>query len=206
MTLAEDLLVADFNQCFAQMRHYDEAFRRTLEFSLGGIASVVTASGALLGRYGTTLLTCRLVGTLLLLSSAASLLLIALMARNRVYFAIVAKFVNAVRSHYIGKSPGGFSNPSKMHCDHRLPKIFSPGSTQSIQLYFLSTCSSLLFSAAVVLFHASFSMAKGREIVVFWVEPASAALLFLLGEIGWVLFYWRRKQRSRTADTAVSGR
>ncbi len=206
MDVHEDLLVADFNQCFEQMRHYDESFRRTLEFSFGLLASVIAGTAALLGQYGATVLTTELVGVLLLVSSFASLLLVVLMARNRVYFAVVARFVNEVRGLYLGRSPGGFANDSRMYCDHRFPRIFDPGSTQAIQLYFLSVCNAFLFGAAITLFHLAFDLARSRHPTLRWYEQASAVFIFLVCEFGWVISYWRRKQARRTANTAVFGR
>jgi hypothetical protein len=206
MSVDEDLLVADFNQCFEQMRHYDESFRRSLEFSGAGIASVITASGALFGQYGVTPLTTKLVAALLLFSSFVSLMLVVLMARNRVYFAVVARFVNEVRGLYASRSPGGFSNAAGMYCDHRFPKIFSAGSTQSVQLYFLLVCNSALFATAIILFNESFQLAQSKPLRLRWIESTSAALVFFLGELGWLLTYWHRRHRRRTATTAVFGR
>jgi hypothetical protein len=93
-----------------------------------------------------------------------------------------------------------------MYCDHRFPKIFSPGSTQSIQLYFVSVCNSVLFAGAITLFRVSFDLARSKPLTVRWIEPASAALIFLSAEFGWVLAYWYRKEKLRTANTAVFGR
>src|SRR2546426_874593 len=141
-SLFDNLLATDFGQCFEQMRYYDESFRKTLEFSFGGVASTIAASAAFLGQYGMTSATTQFVGLLLLVASFASLLLVFFMARNRVYFAIVARFVNEIRKLYLDRSPGGFGNKSRIYDSHKLPRIFDPGSTQTFQLLFLSVCNS----------------------------------------------------------------
>ncbi len=128
------------------------------------------------------------------------------MARNRVYFAVVARFVNEVRAVYMDRSPAGFSNLSRMYSDRRFPRILDLGSTQSVQLYFLSACNSLLFAGAVALLHNSFDLAGSKALALRWFEPVLAVFVFLFCELGWVVSYWRRKERRRTANTAVFGR
>jgi hypothetical protein len=50
MSVFQELFVADFQQCFEQMRHYDETFHRTLQFGFGGVVAVIAASAALAGQ------------------------------------------------------------------------------------------------------------------------------------------------------------
>lgn len=206
MPLYEDLLVADFNQCFEQMRHYDESFRRTTEFCFGGIVSVVAASGAFLTQYGTTTSTTRLVALVLILSSLAGFLLVVLLARNRVYFAIVARFINEVRGLYLKQSPGEFENCSRMYSDHRFPKILSPGSTQSVQIYFLSLCNASLFGIGAGMLNVSLNLRAGIARSLDCREVFLAVVGSLLLEVSWVFAYWKRKQRNRGANTKVFGR
>lgn len=195
MNLHENLLISDFEQCFEQMRHYDDTFGRTLKFGFGGVAGVIAASAALVSQYGFTHPTKTMVGFLLLVSSIAGFLLVVSLARNRVYFAFVARYVNEIRSTYLAQAPGGVGNKAGVYTDHKSPKIFSPGSSHTIQIYFLSTCNALLLSATMVAFGG---------VVPPWYVPILAFAGSLLLQVGWVLRYLHSKEE-KSANAAVFG-
>ena len=203
MGVHEDLLVADFEQCFEQMRHYDETFRRTLEFDVGGVVAVIAASAALLGQYGPSYLVITSVGLLLVVSSLAGFLLVVSLARNRVYFAFVGRYVNEVRTLYLSHSPGGVSNKAGIYADYKFPSIFNPVSSHAIQLYFLSSCNSFLLTGSGAALFASRAIAMGKSLAVGWGLLLGAFVVFLLLQVGWILLYWYLKERQKTADTAV---
>lgn len=206
MTVYENLLAADFQQCFEQMRHYDETFHRTLQFGFGGVVAVIVASAALVEQYGLTQLITTTVGLMLLVSSVAGFLLVVSLARNRVYFAFVGRYVNEVRALYLAQSPGGISNKAGIYTDPGFPRIFNPFSSHSIQLYFLSSCNSFLFTCGVVALFVSRALATSGSPAVNWEVGLLFFTLSLLVQIGWVVLYWCHKERKRTADSAVFGK
>jgi hypothetical protein len=203
--LHENLLVADFGQCFEHMRHYDESFRRTIEFFFGGMVVVIGASGALLQQYGFTSLTTMTVGFIFLFSCFSALLLLMSLARNRVYYAIVTRYVNELRGLYVRKAPEGFVNLTGMYTDPAYPKMFSPGSTQSIHIYFLLLCNALLLSAAIAAFRATIQLEHGDKPSVPWVFVTATACGAILMQLLAVLYYWHRKGKKKSADAAVFG-
>lgn len=206
MGIYEELLVADFQQCFEQMRHYDETFHRTLQFGFGGVVAVIAASAALAGQYGLTQLITTTVGLMLLVSSAAGFLLVVSLARNRVYFAFVGRYVNEVRDLYLAQSPGGISNKAGIYTDPGFPRIFNPFSSHSIQLYFLSSCNSFLVAGGVMALLVSRALATPGSPAVNWRVGLLVFTLSMLAQIGWVLLYWCRKEGQKTADAAVFGK
>jgi hypothetical protein len=205
MSVHENLLIADFQQCFEQMRHYDETFRVILSFGFSMTLAVEAASGTLLQHYGFTGLVMLTAGLLLITSGLAAALLIALLARNRVYFAFVARYVNEIRSAYLAEKPGGVLNTAGMYTDCRFPRILNPASTQTIQIYFLSACSSLLLSSGVAALLAARCLALGHGPRVRWGTGAVVFAVAVALEIGSLLIYWTKKGRRKRADTAVFG-
>lgn len=205
MSVHENLLIADFQQCFEQMRHYDETFRVTLSFGFSMTLAVEAASGALLQHYGFTRLVMLTAGLLLITSGLATALLIALLARNRVYYVFVARYVNEIRSAYLAEKPGGVLNRAGMYTDWRFPRILNPASTQTIQMYFLSACSSLLLSTGAAALVTAHGLASGQRPEVAWGTGAAVFAAAVALEIGSLLIYWKKKGRRKKADAAVFG-
>lgn len=206
MSVLDSLLTSDFQQCFAQMRHYDETFRHTLQFGFSGVAVVIAASAALIGQYGFTPLIGATVGLLLAVSSGNGFLLIVSLARNRVYFAFVARYVNELRGLYISQSPGGVSNKTGMYVDYKSPPIFNPGSSHSIQVYFLSACNAVLFAGMVAVLTTLHSMETGAGSMPNFGATVASFLLFMLLQCGGLLIYWWHKEQQKTADAAAFGK
>jgi hypothetical protein len=205
MSVHENLLIADFQECFQQMRHYDDTFRATLSFGFSMVLAVEAASGALVERYGFSRLVMITVGFLLITAALAVTLLVGLLARNRVYFAFVVRYVNEIRGLYLAESPGGILNRAGWHSDYRFPQVFNPASTQSIQVYFLLICSSFLLSIGITALLAGHAVAVGRRPHVGWFTGAAVLVAAVALQAGWLLVYWTKKGRCKDADTAVFG-
>ncbi len=206
MTTYDDLLVADFNQCFEQMRHYEEGFLKRLEFGFGGMVAVIGAIAFLIEHFHATAFTLATSGLLLAVASGVGSLLVVGLARNRVYFAFVARYVNELRSLYLSKHPEGLANKSGMYTDHRYPKIFDPGSSQSIDIYFLALCVSVLVSGAVTSFRLWHGVQNGTGLHIDWTTAVCTLVGSTLVQILAVILYWRRKERRKTAHGAVHGK
>jgi hypothetical protein len=205
MSVHENLLIADFQECFQQMRHYDETFRATLSFGFGVVLAVEAASGALVEHYGFTCPVMITVGFLLITAALAVTLLVGLLARNRVYFAFVVRYVNEIRGLYLAESPGGILNKAGWHTDYRFPQVFNPASTQSIQIYFLLVCSSFLLTMGIAALLAGRAVAVGRHPHVRWCIGAAVLVATVALQVGCLLVYWTKKGRCKDADTAVFG-
>jgi 5'(3')-deoxyribonucleotidase len=203
MDVKEELLVSDFQQCFEQMRHYDDGFRETVGFGFGGVLAVVAAYAALVGTYGLKPVVLVALGLLTLLGSLMGTLLVMWLARNRVYYAFVCRYVNEIRCAYTAGSPGGVQNKAGMYTDVSLPPILNPWSTQTLQVYFLSLCTALLFAGSLGTFLVEPAIAAGGRPEVPLTAVVLAFLLFAALEIGGVLAYWAQKDKQRKAEKAV---
>jgi len=206
MTIYDDLLIADFNECFQQMRHYEEAFLNRLEFGFGGLVAVIGATAFLIEHFKATSFALATSGLLLAVSGGMGGLLVFSLARNRVYFAFVARYVNEIRALYLSKHPEGLANKSGMYSDHRFPKIFDPGSSQSIDIYFLALCVSLLVSGAVTSLDLSHRIQNGTGLRIDWTMATCTFLGSAVIQVLTVIVYWHRKEQRKTAHAAVHGK
>jgi hypothetical protein len=204
MTIYDDLLVADFNECFEQMRHYDAAFMKRLDFGFTGIITVIGATAFLIEHFTATRFILSLSGLLLGVSSLAGIMLVWSLARNRVYFATVARYVNEIRALYLSHHPGGVTNKSGIYSDYNSPKIFSPASSQSIDIYFLAICVSVLISGAVTSLNLAYRMVSQQNQLISW---RLAVLVFVGSFVVLVLStaaYWYIEERKKRSLLVVN--
>jgi hypothetical protein len=194
MSVYEDLLLEDFRQCFEQMRHYDEVFRKVLEWGYGGTVAVVAASAALIEHYGLASVVVTATTLLFLASGLGGFLLVISLARNRVYFAVVSRYVNELRSTYLSHF-AEIGNRAGIYVDPASPKPYNPLSTHSIQLYLLACCTSLLWAGATAGADASRALARGKIPGVSWWWVCLAFIISVTVQVGWSLRYWLRQQK-----------
>src|SRR5215469_15644106 len=161
-----ELLVADFEQSYEQLRHYDESLRKTAEFGFGATATVLAASAAIVAQYTLTAFTATVVSALLLFSAAGGVLLLSSLAQSRVYFARVARFVNEIRHHYLLSKPLGVDNKAKMYTDSSYPPVLHWGSSHTMAVYFFSLCNALLGIVGLVAAQNAVILANHRQAYV----------------------------------------
>jgi high-affinity Fe2+/Pb2+ permease len=145
MTPEEEFLKSDFDQCFTQMRHYDNQIFAILKFMFTGYTALI---GVAVGIYQfgikenidftTPLTLCLAVGLLI------GLLLFALVIRNRVYYIHVTRYINEQRSVFLEKKPLGFQNQSRMYTNFKQPPFFNWRSSQSWYMYLSAFLNSIL--------------------------------------------------------------
>ena len=197
----ENLLQSDFEQCFEQMRHYDDAFQNALQFAYTGVVAVAGASGTLLQIWHTTPLNLATVSFVLLFSWLAGVVVVMSLAKNRVYFAKVARYVNEIRKLYLDKSTSGIANEAGMYTDVRFPPILHWGSTQTLQVFLASAFDSFLFASGVVALIAFRNVENGVEASANWSWGIWGFVAFLAVELGSVFAYWHieesKKNRKR---------
>jgi hypothetical protein len=193
----ENLLQSDFEQCFEQMRHYDDAFQNALQFAYTGVVAVAGASGTLLQAWGAKSSNLATVSLILLFSWLAGVVVVMDLAKNRVYFARVARHVNEIRGLYVKKHPAGVSNKAKMYTDPTFPHILNLGSTQTFQVCLASAFDSFLFGSAIVALLAVRSVANGVEASVNWSWGIGGFIAFLVLELGLIFAYWKIKESEK---------
>jgi hypothetical protein len=189
-TVFENLLQSDFEQCFEQMRHYDDVFQNSLQFVYTGVVAVAGASGTLFSIWGTKTSNLATLSFILLFSWVAGIVVVMELAKNRVYFARVARYVNEIRDVYLDKKPAGVTNKAKMFTDPTFPHVLDLGSTQIFQVGLASVFDSLLFGFTVVALFAFRNVAHDREASPDWSSGIWACVAFLVVEFGLVIVYW----------------
>lgn len=203
MSVYEQLLVADFNQSCELVRHYEEGFRKMMEYSFTVTAAVVAAYAALILHFGVTPRTRTLGGLALVLTALAGIMILMSLARNRVFFTFTCRHVNAIRRVYVDRRPGGFDNKAGFYTDHRRPKIYDPASPHTLQLYFFAFFNALLFAAAVETLPIVDADAKLLTVAgnVWW--GLVVVVGFFIVQVGMVLDYWAKKEKRRYAQVAI---
>jgi hypothetical protein len=187
----EQLLVADFNQCFQHIRYYEEWFRRLIEFNIGLTFAVLAAYAAVIGRYGRTGLALTIGSLLCGCAAVGGVFVITALSRTRVHLALVCRFVNEIRSAYVAIAPAGFKNTTGMWTDYSRPHNYDPDSTHVIGIYFVALLNAVLFATCVVTMPAALLMMEVRSVAVFSVKYAApTGFLFLALQIIMVRVYW----------------
>lgn len=187
----DNLLQSDFEQCFEQMRHYDDVFQNSLQFVYTGVVAVPGASGTLFSIWGTKTSNLATLSVILLFSWLAGIVVVTELAKNRVYFARVARYVNEIRRLYLVKSQAGIKNEAKMFTDPTFPHVLDWGSTQTFQIGLASVFDSLLFGFAVVALFAFRNVAHDREASPDWSSGILACVAFLVVQFALIIVYWR---------------
>lgn len=143
-------LECDFNQCFTQMRRYEELIWDICKFTFTGYTAIL---GVAIGLYrfsieSKTNLTPSAVAVLAV-GFLIGLCMFFLIVRNRVYFVRVTRYVNEHRAHFLRGNPLGFENKSGMYTDCTQPPYFRWNSSQMIVAYVVAFLNSILIAAII---------------------------------------------------------
>jgi len=179
---AAAFLAHDFDQCFAQMRHYDEQIIRIVQFAFTAYTAVIGASLALY-QYGHdkgidyALPSVLIIGVGLLLGAFFT----GLITRNRAYFVFVTRYVNEHRGFFLSARPLGFENKARMYTDSSQPPFFNWRSSHTFLLAIIAALNALLVGAGF------YVIARGKPawcwvavaFVVVWLAQIVAAVVYL---------------------------
>lgn len=189
---AKKFLELDFVQCFTQMRHYEAQNLDLLKFTFTAYVALIGVSVGLyqfskkekidLIPVSTTILSIGLLFGVFMLS---------LIVRNRVYFVVVARYVNEHRKHFLKSKPLGFENRAKMYVSTEHPRFFNWRSGQSFQFYLLSLLNSIIGTGILVPY------------VPLWCDVL-AFILTLAAQLLAAIIYLRSRE-TLSADSAVFG-
>lgn len=189
---AKKFLELDFVQCFTQMRHYEAQNLDVLKFTFTAYVALI---GVAVGLYqfskkeGLDLIP---VSTAILSTGFLfGIFMLSLIVRNRVYFVVVARYVNEHRKHFLKSKPLGFENRAKMYVSTDHPRFFNWRSGQSFQFYLLSLLNSIV----------------GTCILAPYVPLCCDVLAFILALSAQLLaaILYLRSRETLSADTAVFG-
>jgi hypothetical protein len=195
---ASDIVVSDFEQCFEQMRHYDDSFQNTVQFAYTGTVAVAGVSGTLLQSYHYTQLNLTILSVILGLSWLAGIILVMSLAKNRVYFAIVARRVNELRNVCFDERSPYRENKAKIYTDPTRPRISDFSSTQFFQVFLTSAFDSFFFTSTVVALVALQMVANHSAPMVDWSLGLRGFAVSLVAQLGLVAVYWKRKEHKHS--------
>lgn len=144
----------DFNQSFQQMRHYDGQIFDILKFMFTAYTLLI---GGAIGLYQFGLKENKDVSApaiaVLAIGLVLGLFMFALIARNRVYFVQVARYINEQRGFFLTLKPMGFDNKSQMYHNYKDPPYFNWRSSQSWLFYIVASLNSVLLGVLLYIFY-----------------------------------------------------
>jgi hypothetical protein len=151
--LAKEFLNHDFDQSYQQLRHYDSMSWDITKFCFVELLVGITATWVIYGFAKTpenansffSQNYLKLIPSILGICYIFSLLASFLIARNRVYYAKVARYINEHRNFSLEIKPLGFSNSTEFYTALNFPPAFDKWSTHLVSLYVLQLISAIIF-------------------------------------------------------------
>lgn len=193
-------LERDFNQCFQQMRYYDDqilgVFRFLLTFYTGlvGVALALYQFGLKENvDFGFAAVLSLLIGLILGLS------LFAQSIRNRVYFVQVARYINEQRRLFFRYRPLGFENASRMYTNPKQPPYFNWRSSQTTLEFVIALLNAVIFGLLVYIQSANVTGSYNSGYAVF------SAIILLGLQVGYAVTYLLTRE-GKSASKAVFGK
>lgn len=192
-------LERDFNQCFQQMRHYDDQLWQICKFAFTGYTTVLGVAVGL-HQYSMEKQVDLYPAAIAVLSvaTALGLLFLALTTRNRVYFVVTTRYINEQRRHFLAQRPLGFPNATKMYTNPEQPPYFNWRSSQAWFLYIIALLNAVLVGALTFIILKSAPTVQWRVAVAFLIGT------FLFQLIVCVAYLTSREKKG--AGKAVFGR
>ena len=184
---AAKFLERDFNQCFAQLRHYDTQIWNVCRFSFTAyIAILGTASG--MYQYSTEKSFDLIPSAMVVLGTgfALGLLLYSLAICNRAYYVLVCRYINEHRKLFLEAKPLGFENVSGMYVNPVMPPYFNWRSWQLWLCYIIA-----LLNALVAALLTLYTM-DGHSLR--WVLTITLGIITALLQIGLGVAYLKSRE------------
>ena len=149
-TEAAKFLERDFNQCFAQLRHYDSQIWNICRFAFTAYIAIL---GAATGMYQySNEANFDLISVAMVVLGAGfflGLLLYGLVVCSRAYYVLVCRYINEHRKLFLEFKPLGFENISGMYVNPAIPSYFNWLSWQSCLCYAIALLNALLAAPLV---------------------------------------------------------
>ncbi len=199
-------LERDFSECFSQMRHYDEQMLDVTKFSFAEMIAVIAGSWTILVfALESTNSSIRsnwpiAVIFVLLAGYIFGILSLSILARLRLYFTLVARYLNEHRCFFLKNEPLGFQNRSRMYTDFKNPRPYDPWSTQMLSIYAIAFVDSLLLAGAIGCVALWFKWLLWQIISIAGISYILSVIIIII----WTRQYLRNKE-DKGADEAVFG-
>lgn len=190
---AAKFLERDFNQCFTHLRHYDSLAIGLLKFAFTAYTALIGISVGLFQfskKEGVDLVPVAM--SILAIGFVVGFVMYLLLVRNRVYFVVVARYINEHRNFFLKDKPLGFQNTTGMYVSIQHPQFFNWRSSDMLFLFVVALLNS------IVLFVFLYFVAQ------FWCA-VFGGVLSLLAHVGGAIGYLSTRER-KSADRSVFGR
>lgn len=201
MSMDESLefLLKDFEQCFANMRHYDSMQLSLVKFAFSFYSAVATITFALSQYFYETPLVKAFLGGLLFLVFFIAFMIIVMLVRYRVSFVYVSRQVNSIRKTFLDLLDSNkitFWNFCLARIDR--PQLYYTRSAHFILIFLLSLINSitLVFAGFFILQYL-----ESSSLYFYVVMPLLFAISFSLE-----VFYVRKELRRRLFPTRFGGK
>ena len=138
-THSTEILKLDFQECFNQMRHYDNLIWQVTAGIFSLDAAILAVIFNLLDSQKAVKLSLHLFisGSIAIGGLITGLLALYFILRTRIYYVKVARYVNEVRKQYLRESPLGIKNKAGLYTNSLFPKIANFKSSQLTPAYIL---------------------------------------------------------------------
>ena len=168
-----NFLGRDYGEAFSQLREYDKQIWEITKFSflqlVGSIGAVWAVFSLAFGEHAPPILASQweLVGAvILIISFLFGLLAVQIILRTRVYFAVIARYINEQRGFFLSTVPLGFRNRSGYYTNFQFPKAFDAESTQLLSAYVISIVASFVAGFGSGLLASYLGMPEGNAILL----------------------------------------
>ena len=190
---AAKFLERDFNQCFAQMRHYDSQIWNVFRFTFT-VHIAILGTAIAIYRYSIEKNVDLTQAAMFVLGAGfvLGLLIYSLVIRNRVYYVLVCRYINEHRKLFLESKPLGFENISGMYVNPAQPPYFNLQSWQSVLCYTIAGLNALL--AALLIFYILDGCSWQRVLTV------SLGIIIALIQIGLGIVYLKSREDKRGSE------
>ena len=181
---AVKFLGRDFDQCFSQLRHYDNQTMEIVKFAFTAFTATIGAGLALL-KYGEDrhIDYAGSAQAIFAIGLTIGLCLLGMLNLNRAYFVVVARYINSLRNHFLKVAPLGYLNPTEFYSDDRDPRYFNWKSSQAFLVYVMSAANAFLLST----FISTGASQRPPAIIYLICSGIAAFLLQVAGSVAYLL-------------------
>lgn len=194
----------DFNESFSQLRHYDSMMWDVTKFVMAELLGVLFAVWTI-SCFGIASKIpfiqeyyLYVVGGILFVGYLFGILVVITLSRLRLYFTVVAKYINEHRNFFLKAKPLGFENQSGMYTDFKNPKPFDLPSFHIISIHIVSALNSILAGLLIFCIAHLFEFSKYYQFLLL-------LLAFFVSTFAFIFFSRKflQKKDGLGADEAV---
>ncbi len=154
-------LVSEYEQCFEQMRHYNDISISLTKFAFTGFVAITSGAFALFKYLEGEIYQSTVVGSILLLTFFVGVIVMTLMLRNRVYFVVVTRQVNSLRNYFLSNMEVDYLKYNVCYTDSDFPRAFSLWSSYTLLLAMVALISGILGGVGSYLIIAPYWKVEG---------------------------------------------